>query len=151
MVSKLGTERVRMAGTGASAQDFERSGQFAGEFSIDEERPDSQIVVISIRGDADLTAASELRDRLGEAIEAGPSGLVLDLTDATFLDSMALGVFLSSMKRLRARGGRFRVVAPREDIRRIFELTLLDRVFDLDRTRQDALAAAGVSPAASAD
>jgi anti-sigma B factor antagonist len=141
-----------MGDTGASAaQDLERSGQIAGDFSIDEERPDPQTVVISIHGDADLTAASELRDRLGEAIEAGPSGLVLDLSHATFLDSMALGVFLSSMKRLRARGGRFRVVAPRDDIRRIFELTLLDRVFDLDRSRQEALAAAGASAAASAE
>jgi anti-anti-sigma regulatory factor len=47
------------------------------------------------------------------------------------------------MKRQRARGGRFRVVAPRSEIRRIFEMTLLDRVFELDLTRQEALAAAG--------
>jgi anti-sigma B factor antagonist len=140
-----------MAGIGASAHEIDRSARATGEFRIDEERLGSRIVVIAIHGDADLTAASELRDRLGEAIEEGPSGLVLDLSGATFLDSMALGVFLSSMKRLRARGGRFRVVAPHDDIRRIFELTLLDRVFDLDPSRQDALVAARAGLEASAD
>jgi len=140
-----------MGGTGASAYDLDRSRGETGEFRIDEERPNPHTVVLSIFGDADLTAASELRDRLGEAIDDGPSALVLDLSGATFLDSMTLGVFLNGMKRLRAQGGRFRIVAPREDIRRIFEMTLLDRVFDLDLSRQDALIAAGAAAAARRD
>ena len=112
------------------------------EFRIDEDRPSAKTVVLAIHGDADIRAAGELKDRLGEVIDDSPSAVVVDLTSATFLDSMTLGVFLSAMKRLRARGGRFRVVAPRAEIRRIFEMTLLDRVFELDVTRQDALAAA---------
>jgi anti-sigma B factor antagonist len=100
-------------------------------------------VVLAIHGDADMRTAGELRDRLGEVIEDSPRAVVLDLTGATFLDSMTLGIFLTAMKRVRARGGRFRVVAPRAEIRRIFEMTLLDRVFELDLTRQDALDAAG--------
>jgi anti-sigma B factor antagonist len=127
-----------VAATGASTDDGR-----ADEFAIDEERPRAGTVVLAIHGDADIRAAGELRDRLGDAIEGSPSAIVLDLTDATFLDSMTLGVFLTAMKRLRARGGRFRVVAPRAEIRRIFEMTLLDRVFDLDVTRQEALAATG--------
>jgi len=111
------------------------------EFRIEEERLDRGTVVIAIHGDADLRTASELKDRLGAAIDEGPTALVLDLTGATFLDSMALGIFLGGMKRLQAKGGRFRVVAPRTEIRRIFEMTLLDRVFDLDASRQAALAA----------
>jgi anti-sigma B factor antagonist len=113
------------------------------EFRIDEDRPSAKLVVLTIHGDADMRAASELKDRLGEVVDDSPRAVVLDLTGATFLDSMTLGVFVTAMKRLRARGGRFRVVAPRAEIRRIFEMTLLDRVFDLDVTRQDALIAAG--------
>ena len=48
---------------------------------------------------------------------------------------------LDAMKRLRARGGVLRIVGPRPDVRRIFEITLLDRVFPLDATRSEALAA----------
>jgi anti-sigma B factor antagonist len=120
----------------------------ADDFRIDEERPDARTVVVAIHGDADLHIAPELKNRLGEVIDDGPSAIVLDLSDATFLDSMALGVLLGAMKRLRAKGGRFRVVVPRAEIRRIFEMTLLDRVFELDVSRQEALFAAGVVPAA---
>jgi anti-sigma B factor antagonist len=117
----------------------------ADEFRIDEERRDGEIVVLAVHGEADMRSAPELRGRLSDAIDGAPSAVVVDLTDATFVDSMALGVFLSSMKRLHARGGRFRVVVPRAEIRRIFEVTLLDRVFDLDATRREALSAAGAA------
>jgi anti-sigma B factor antagonist len=112
------------------------------EFRIEEERF-GPTVLLAIHGDADMRIAAELKDRLGEVIDDGPVAVVLDLTDATFLDSTALGILLGAMKRLRASGGRFRVVAPRSEIRRIFEMTLLDRVFELDLSRRDALAAAG--------
>jgi anti-sigma B factor antagonist len=111
------------------------------DFRIDEERPNRSTVVLAIHGDADLRIASELEDRIDATIDDGPSALVLDLTDTTFLDSMALGILLGAMRRLRERGGHLRVVVPSVEIRRIFEMTLLDRVFDLDATRQEALAA----------
>lgn len=119
-------------------------------FRVDELDAGDGAVVLAVHGDADLRVASELKDRLGAIIEDGASTLVLDLSATTFLDSMALGVLLAGMKRLRTRGGRFRVVAPSTEIRRIFEITLLDRVFDLDATREQALLAAsgGGVPAA---
>ena len=112
------------------------------EFRIDEERFGST-VLLAIHGDADMRIAPELNNRLGEVIDDGPVAVVLDLTNATFLDSTALGILLGAMKRLRSSGGGFRVVAPRSEIRRIFEITLLDRVFELDLSRRDALAATG--------
>jgi anti-sigma B factor antagonist len=133
-----------VTGSGASRTTAVGNAQEAADvFRIDEERPHNGTVVLAIHGDADMRTASELRDRLGEVIDGAPSAVVLDLTGATFLDSSALGVFLGALKRLRAGGGRLRVVVPRAELRRIFEMTLLDRVFDLDVTRQEALSAAG--------
>jgi anti-sigma B factor antagonist len=118
-----------------------------GAFSLDEVHLDGGAVLLAVHGDADQHVAADLKQRLSEVIEDGASFLVLDLSGTTFLDSMALGILLSGMKRLRARGGSFRVVVPRADIRRIFEVTLLDRVFDLDGSREEALSAAqAVSP-----
>jgi anti-sigma B factor antagonist len=108
-------------------------------FRIEEEHSGKGAVVLAIHGDADLHTANELRDRLTEAIEEGPRLLVVDLSDVTFLDSMALGVLLGGMKRLRLQGGQLRLVVPATDLRRIFEITLLDRVFTLSPTRADAL------------
>jgi anti-sigma B factor antagonist len=126
---------------GASRDPGGVDGESLTDFWIDEDRPTSEAVVLAVHGEADMQAATELKDRLGEAMSESPSAIVLDLSGATFLDSATLGVLLEARKRLRAQGGRFRVVAPRAEIRRIFELTLLDRVFELDASRQEALAA----------
>ncbi len=42
-------------------------------------------------------------------------------------------------------GGQLRVVTPRPEIRRIFEVTMLDQLFDIDSSRDEALAATTLS------
>ena len=112
-----------------------------GAFRIEEERPAPGVTVLVVQGDADLHAAPQLRDRLGAALDAGSSGIVVDLTKTSFLDSTALGVLLGAVKRLRGGDGRIQLVVPRPEIRRIFEITLLDQVLPLAETRAEALAA----------
>jgi anti-sigma B factor antagonist len=110
-------------------------------FRIEEERPaGDHVVLFALYGDVDLHIASELKDRLTNAIDEGAEYLVLDLARVTFIDSMALGVLLSAQKRFQANGGELRLVVPGSDLRRIFEITLLDQVFTLDATRHEALA-----------
>jgi len=113
-----------------------------GAFRIDEERPAPGVTVLVVHGDADLHASPELRERLGAAIDAGDSSIVVDLTKTSFLDSTALGVLLGAVKRLGAGEARIQVVVSRPEIRRIFEITLLDQVLPLAETRAEALAAA---------
>jgi anti-anti-sigma factor len=110
------------------------------DFRIEEERPGPTTILLSIHGDADSRVADELGDRLSAAIDEEPAALLVDLTGTTFLDSMALGTLLGAKKRLGGAGGRVPVVAPVSEIRRIFEITLLDRIFELYDSREEALA-----------
>ena len=64
----------------------------------------------------------------------------IDLRDVTFFDSTALGVLVAAMKRLRATRRQLRLVAPRAEVRRLLELTLLDRVLAVDASRDEAIA-----------
>jgi anti-anti-sigma regulatory factor len=46
---------------------------------------------------------------------------------------------LGAVNRLRLRGGNLRLVVPSPSLRRIFEISLLDHVFMLDSSRDEAL------------
>jgi anti-sigma B factor antagonist len=110
-------------------------------FRMEQERPaGGDVVLFVLHGEVDLHVAPEVRERLSDAIDKGAANLVIDLTRVTFLDSMALGVLLGTLKLLRARGGELRLVVPTPELRRVFELTLLDEVFTLARTRHEAFA-----------
>ena len=109
-------------------------------FAVEAETISPTTSLVVLHGQADLHTAPELRDKVAAAIDEGAQNLVVDLTDATFIDSMTLGVLLGAVKRLRPSGGQMRIVVSSSSIRRIFEITLLDRVFTLCETRDAALA-----------
>ena len=113
----------------------------ARDLRIHEERPREGMSILVVSGDADLHSAPELRERLRMAVDGGATNVVLDLSGVTFIDSTSLGVLLGTMRRLRELDGQMRLVVPRPEVRRIFELTLLDRVFPLDESRDDAVEA----------
>jgi anti-sigma B factor antagonist len=111
-----------------------------GDLEIRVERVSPGVAVFTLAGEADLHRAPELRERIAEVIDDGARDIVVDLSEVTFIDSMTLGVLLGAMKRVNPRGGRLAVVVSDDNIRRIFEITLLDRVFTLFADRDGALA-----------
>lgn len=117
----------------------------SSDFAIQSISLSGGTAVIAVRGQADLHTAPELRTGIGETIDAGAHQIVVDLSEATFIDSMTLGVLLGAVKRLRPQQGRVLVVCRDPHIRKVFAITLLDRVFSLFDTRQEALEAATVT------
>jgi anti-anti-sigma factor len=127
--------------TTAAVSEAARMLEDRESFRIDVEQLSSWAVV-TVGGDVDLHSAPLLRDELTLLADADVGQIVLDLSDATFLDSMALGVILAAKKRLTAQQGRLELVVPAPEIRRIFEITMLDRVFDLHESQEEATRAA---------
>ncbi len=97
--------------------------------------------VVVVAGEIDLLGAPELKDVLGQAIALGGKRIVVDMTATRFIDSTTLGVILGASKRLRLDGGEIVLVIDHPSIRKIFEITLLDRAFAIYETRDAALAA----------
>jgi anti-sigma B factor antagonist len=100
------------------------------EFQI-EERVDQGVPLIAVMGEIDVATAPQLRETLHGVIAQGRSTVVLDLLGVTFLDSTALGVLVGGLKRCRELGGELHVVVADARIRKIFEITGLDKVFPL--------------------
>ncbi len=109
-------------------------------FKISDEEIDEQTHVISLGGEIDLYTAPEFKERMVELIEAGKKNIVVDLSEATFIDSTTLGVLVGGVKRLRPSGGGLALVCTDQNISKIFEITGLDRVFSIQGSREDALA-----------
>src|SRR3954453_3475297 len=61
------------------------------------ERLTPDIWVVSLLGEHDISMVDELRDRLAEAFTSDPR-LIIDLTEATFVDSTVLGVLFAVVK-----------------------------------------------------
>jgi anti-sigma B factor antagonist len=99
--------------------------------------------VVTASGEFDLQAAPDLRDVLCRLSELGTRHCVVDLTNATFVDSTTLGVLTGQVRRLRAEGGSLQLVCNNEFILRTIEIAGLDRVFVIHPTLSAALASGG--------
>jgi anti-sigma B factor antagonist len=110
-------------------------------FHIEDESHKADSIVIKLQGEVDLYAAPELKDHVNRAIESGKTKLILDLSEATFIDSTTLGILVSGMKRLRPRGGMLAVLCPDPTMARIFDITGLNRMFSVHDSLDAALAA----------
>jgi anti-sigma B factor antagonist len=95
---------------------------------------------VALAGEVDLYTAAEVRAELGRLIELGASRIVVDLTSTTYIDSTTLGVLLGALKRLQPNGGELVLVCPERNIRKVFEITSLDRVFTIFDSTGEALA-----------
>jgi anti-sigma B factor antagonist len=110
-------------------------------FSIEDLEVDATTHVVAVAGDVDLYSAPELKMHVIDAIDAGRIHIVVDLSDATFIDSTTLGVLVGARKRLREHDGSLAVICPDEEKLALFEMTGLDRVFSIHQDRASALAA----------
>ena len=90
-------------------------------------------------GDLDLTTAIRLREQVVQVITGGQPRVILDLQEVDFVDSTGLGVIVGLLKRARGQGGDLRLVSTRTSLRKVLELTDLDRALPLAGTVDEAL------------
>jgi anti-sigma B factor antagonist len=95
--------------------------------------------VISVAGELDLYSSQLLESELSGLQEKNVRSVVVDLTECEFIDSTALGLLVKAHKQLAAAGTRFSLVATDRNIRRIFEITGLDRVLTIAQSRPAAM------------
>jgi anti-sigma B factor antagonist len=89
------------------------------------------VASVGVAGEVDLYTAPALKAALRETIDNGARSVLVDLSRATFIDSTTLGVLMGAVKRLRPAGGELAIACSDPNIRKIFEITLLDRIFNI--------------------
>jgi anti-sigma B factor antagonist len=93
---------------------------------------DGKQPLVRITGEIDVTTAPLVRSQLANLVDSGAQRILLDLDGVHFIDSTGLGVLVGTLRRLQEeRGGRVRVEAVQDRVRRIFEITGLGPMFGL--------------------
>jgi anti-sigma B factor antagonist len=97
--------------------------------------------VVTVGGELDMGAAPELRAAISRALEAGASTLVVDLSEATFIDSTTIGVLVATHRRLGLAGGSLELVCCEPNLLRVFEVVGINRELSIHATWDAALGA----------
>ncbi|MBN2670806.1 MAG: STAS domain-containing protein [Deltaproteobacteria bacterium] len=86
----------------------------------------------------DVLVAQELKTELLKLFDTGEKRLGLDLSNVTFVDSSGLGALVAVLKKARPEGA-LCLWGLTPEVKSLFELTQLYKVFDIYELEQDAL------------
>ncbi|KAB1978871.1 STAS domain-containing protein [Streptomyces triticiradicis] len=97
------------------------------------------IRVLAVAGELDADNVGTLRQALRVGEDSAPALTVLDLGAVTFMDSSAVNVLVAANRDATAAGGRLRMAALSEPVRRVVEIVGLDTIIACYPTLAQAL------------
>ncbi|CAK6500450.1 hypothetical protein PANPA_00277 (plasmid) [Pantoea sp. Nvir] len=103
------------------------------------EKIDQAFIFTPVVRRLDASVALRFKEAIAEVIKQGESALILDFSRVDFIDSSCLGALISVLKSLSGKG-QLVLCALNANIKAMFALTRMDRVFTLCADRSEALA-----------
>ena len=87
--------------------------------------------VLKLTGRLDASSAKNLKERVVSLVKENRVKLIVDMAGVDFIDSSGLGSLVSSLRAVNEKDGDVKVAALQKQVRSIFELTRLHRIFGI--------------------
>ena len=104
-------------------------------------RRNGKVTVIQLTGELDAYTSARFREVMVDAIENGGENLIVSMADVEYIDSSGLGALVGGLRRSSERNGRIVIVCAQRQVRKVFEITGLEKVFPLYSNEDEAVRA----------
>lgn len=98
----------------------------------------NKLPVLQLKGRFDAHEVEPVHAWLAEQVKAGNAKIIVNLAGVNFIDSTALSTLVRGLKLCREQNGDLHVCMLQQPVRVIFELTRLDKAFDIFPTEEEA-------------
>lgn len=95
--------------------------------------------VLTISGNLDADTVPQFKKAAQKVVDEECWQVVLDFSQLDFIDSMGLGALISLLRRVRTRQGDVKISGLKPEVRSVFEITRLNRLFEIFPDWQTAL------------
>jgi anti-sigma B factor antagonist len=94
---------------------------------------------VEVQGEIDVYTSPRVKETINELIEKGHYQLVINLEGVRYIDSTGLGVLIGALKKVREHNGRILLVCTNPQIKKIFNITGLVKIFEIFKDEDEAL------------
>ena len=102
-------------------------------------RSERNVAIVDLTGEVDAYTSTRFRETMVELIDAGAVNLIIVMNKVEYIDSSGLGALVGGLKRASEREGRIVIVCKNPQVKKVFEITGLERVFPLCQTEDEAV------------
>jgi anti-sigma B factor antagonist len=98
------------------------------------------IVSYEIKGDIDINSSPEIRDSFEKVLKNKAMKVLVNLNGVSYVDSSGLATLVEMLKKTRSYGGKLRISNLEPKVKSLFEITKLEKLFEIFETAEDAIA-----------
>ena len=99
----------------------------------------NDVVICTLEGEVNINNSPELRKAFDEIVRKSEKKVLIDFSSVSYVDSSGLATLIEMFQRLKKIGGRMRFSNMDQKIKNIFEITKLQKLFEIMDTRENAL------------
>jgi len=99
----------------------------------------SGLVVCRIDGEIDINSSPDIKKAFDKLISKKTPKIVINLSRVSYVDSSGLATLVEILKNMRTYGGRMRITNLSSKVRSLFEITKLDRLFEILPEEEEAV------------
>ena len=96
---------------------------------------------VDVSGEIDVYTSPKVKDTINALIEKGAYNLIVNLEQVRYIDSTGLGVLIGALKKVREHEGHIFLVCVDQQIKKVFTITGLVKIFRIFNTNEEAVAA----------
>jgi len=93
--------------------------------------------ILQPNGILDGDQGTKFREDITALIDSGEKIILVDFQDVTFMDSSGLGALVIALKTVRASGAKIFLCAINQQVKMLFELTSMNKVFQIFPNRDE--------------
>lgn len=103
----------------------------ASELSLFEKISD-EFTEVKVNGEVDIYTSKEFKERLYDLLESNRTDMKIDCEELKYIDSTGLGILVGSLKKARLNGNNIYITGLKENIKKLFLITGLDKLFFIE-------------------
>jgi len=89
------------------------------------------LTVCSVDGEIDINSSPDIKKAFDKLISKKTPKIVINLSKVTYVDSSGLATLVEILKNMKAYGGRMRLTNLSPKIKSLFEITKLEKLFEI--------------------
>lgn len=93
-------------------------------------RQEGDKLFVDLQGDLDINSNKEFKDKVNSV--KGVKKIIVNCENLSYIDSTGLGAFISIYKNIKEKGEKLVITGLKPHIKKIFLITDLDKVFEIE-------------------
>ena len=98
------------------------------------------LMICRVDGDIDINCSPDMKKVFDKLISQKTPKIVIEMTRVAYVDSTGLATLVWILKNMRSYGGKMRLSGMSPKIKSLFEITKLDKLFEIMASEEEAIA-----------